>query len=281
MLNLLGKSLTLTLPIETIMKVGYIDEGKDIKDFLCQIWKNEYDSNLTDYCCNIIFLPVIIKNMIERNLTLKESVELSRHEFALVSLYWKESVEMLKNNQSFDTIKDTIDKCNNIFKSMRENDEDAFPNISIKLDNISDEFSNVLLVSGVYLISEKIGKYANKVLNENFKEPLYKIICNLIRNYFRNIHNVEDEMAFEMFKPVVQESIEQLVEVQQINLVLSKILSKAINDDISFIDSLKTFNYVDLAEDIINELTNDKALIKYGDEFQVALEKLIGVIGTI
>lgn len=260
--KLIGMDLEVKVPFLALSKIGQLEGNEKLQSIFEEIHaiakKRDEDSAMesmaeyTPYLANSVFLPIVISEMIEKNLTFDEAVKSSSEKV-------KKSVEEWNTDfakgESDDQI--FIQSCSNLqqaagrfqLECSGEEQQKSWKAV-INIENISEKLAKAIKTSGLLELSERI--YNKECVSKDFKEkaiePTRNAVINTI-NAFRDKGIISWTRADEIIKGITP-MIDRFGIIKQSEIILNFVLEKAINEGITF---EKAVSAVD--EDYISEVS--------------------------
>lgn len=187
--------------------------------------------------------------MVQKNLTFTEAAKSSRPKVEEAIKEWTTKLSATEGSD----IK-FIRYCRNLTqhigrivreKSCGEHRQDNWK-ICVTLGDVSDEFSDSIVNSGVLKMAERIYNSVNKIYKERLIEPAKKATRNEIEKVKKKgIMSAENA---DFLTKDVESWFNQQGTVYQIGVILTFALEKAINEDITFFDAVSAVNEDDISE---------------------------------
>ena len=275
MINLKEIELSIKTPISSLEKMGKIESTEKIESFfekyIRYVESNDdisLNSNSLNFFknsnfINIFFVPIIIKNMIITNKKFSEVVELSKDEIRN-KIYEMEQI-LFETELDFQKI---ISFLGDLLKYNKENSNKK-DIINCKLNNLSDEFMNSLSIYGVDKISERVAVEVYDNINNNLITPVNQAFNESYNEIFDNIQDKEKivleqyerEEFVNMCKVFLEESSKKLYFSIPMQTIISEVITKAIEEDLTFMKALLQLDFSKLVEKTIENIEQESSLL--------------------
>lgn len=288
MINLKGIDLSIKAPISSLEKIGMIESTENIRSFFekyvryvnsnrdVNINKNGLSIFENSYFINIFFLPIIIKNMIITNKKFSEVVELSEYEI-------KAKINELEQFLLATEIKleKIISFLGDLLKFNKENlnKKDI---INCRLSNLSDDFIKSLSIYGVDKISDKV----TVKVYEDIKTSLITPIKEAFEEAYNEIFDIleskegiileqeEKEIITIMSRVSLEEYSKKIYFSIPLQTIISEVITKAIEEDLTFMKSLLKYDFTQLVEKTIENI-NEESSLQSTEELKELTKKII------
>jgi len=204
----------------------------------------------TPYLANSVFLPIVISEMIEKNLTFDEAVKSSSEKV-------KKSVEEWNTDfakgESDDQI--FIQSCSNLqqaagrfqLECSGEEKQESWKAV-INIENISEKLANAIKNSGLLELSERI--YNKECVSKDFKEKVVEPTRNAVINTINAFRDKGSCTRVDEIIKGITLMIDRFGIIKQSEIILNFVLEKAINEGITFKEAVSAVD-----EDYISEVS--------------------------
>lgn len=258
--------LTLTLSKSVVDKMGTVEGCEELREILLEIMRKSSNEKFDclsfvesiDRLENIFFIPIVIKNMIITNKTFYEALSLSKEEINDKVSRVKFEFGILDENEK--------EKVSAILSSFNEfvDEEKAEKNFNFALENLSYEFFKALEIYNVIAITNKIIPIVHDEIKREVADPFYEVFEEnfetIIKYKLKDNEEDLDDNIVKMLKLTVESELESNIKEMYssipLQILLSKVIEKAINENLTFMKSLLSFNFNELVEEVIFEINN-------------------------
>lgn len=286
MLNLVGKSMSVTPPITALKKMKHIDGSENIQEFFEKLLART-EASMTDeqkkqmaeykpYIANAALLPIVIVKMVEENLNFTDSLEASKFELTMNCLQMSAVFGMMSiipgASEMFESVVGQIvDALSNMEVQNSEPSEvNAF---GCQIKEMSTEFCTALEKLGITALGEKISNMekVTSAIRVNMIDPVFNSIISAVLKE----ENLTEDAMEEDDKADIQAVIEAAAETTAITFpiqtIFSTVLTKAIEDDITMAEAMATFDADQLVEATVEKLIFSESLAKYAEQIEKAM----------
>lgn len=283
--------IVLTLPTSVLDKIGVIEGGEELRKSLQEIFQNSNSDEFNFESLgnniykieNLFVLPIVIKKMIETNKKFSESLELSEDEI-------RKKVDEINSQLSNEAQKEIIIYLTSVIFSCCSDlvdKEKIGKTINCTLQDLSPGFYKALEIYNVTALAKQIIPKVHDEIKRVVVDPLKESFSDIIENIINKKSEVREELdtcAVENFKNILKKQFNSTVygyySLIPLQIVISKVIEKAINEDLTFIKALLSFQFTDLVEKVIYEVNN---YISYDPEnlkesFKEMIEKIFDLM---
>ncbi len=264
MKNIAGTNLSVDLPFNVLKSLGKIEGSESIQKFYEDIIINEFsdielnteDKNIIPYISNSMFLSLIITKMIEQDINFSEAFINSQSSFNNVITEFNNLVELIKTDEEykkiFANVKNVVHKHIKEFLEKMQNQPPKGGTFSTELQNISRRISNLFMHSKLPDI------IASVVNSDGVKSVIYdKFIKSNIESFNNYISTINEKFELDLDEEeinIMKEKFYDFYETIPLQTILSFVLTKAINEDITFSETLLTYDEDELIKQSIDKI---------------------------
>lgn len=291
MLKLEGKSLSIEVPMTVVKSIGSKHLIPSINDYAMKFINNlrdrvdftEYDNGMLEelgpYLSNYLFMPTILEKMIVNNLTFSQAIEASEDEMKEAGAQMGAMMLLLRITGVTEMIDQLLNELiDKIIEAMKNGDfpiseeTKKNPAISISLKNIPQATLYTLDNYGLYKIAEQAAQNPEirNALQSKMVDPMIESVLKVSEEEDRLMSSLNSEERKEL-QDVVTECREDSAIIFPLQTIISKVLAKAIADNITFSQAAETFDPETLMKEITKKIQNSPDLMKY----QSALEDIV------
>lgn len=285
------KQLVLTLPTSVLDKIGVIEGSEELGETLQEIFQSSSSdeinfaslANNIDKIENYFFISIVVKKMIETNKKFSEALKLSEDEI-------RNKVDELNSQISDEAekemiiylVSDLLSCCSNLVDK-----EKVRKKINCTLQDLSPEFYKALEIYNVTALAKQIIPKVYNEIKRAVVDPLKESLSDAIENIINKKAEVSEELdicdieIFKcIFKTLFDSEVNKFYSSIPLQIVISKVIEKAINEDLTFMKALLSFQFTDLVEKVIYEINNDDSYDPENlkESFQELIEKIFDLM---
>lgn len=285
------KQLVLTLPTSVLDKIGVIEGSEELRETLQEIFQSSSSdeinfgslTNNIDRIENSFFIPIVVKKMIETNKKFSEVLKLSEDEI-------RNKVDELNSQISDETEKEMIIYLVSDLLSCYSNlvdKEKVRKTINCTLQDLSPEFYKALEIYKVIALAKQIVPRVYNEIKRVVVDPLKESFSDAIENIINKKAEVSEELDtcdIEIIKVIIKNQVDSIINELYssipLQVVISKVIEKAINEDLTFMKALLSFQFIELVEQVIFEINNDDSYDPENlkESFQEMIEKIFDLM---
>lgn len=285
------KQLVLTLPTSVLDKIGVIEGSEELRETLQEIFQSSSSdeinfgslTNNIDRIENSFFIPIVVKKMIETNKKFSEALKLSEDEI-------RNKVDELNSQISDETEKEMIIYLVSDLLSCYSNlvdKEKVRKTINCTLQDLSPEFYKALEIYKVIALAKQIVPRVYNEIKRVVVDPLKESFSDAIENIINKKAEVSEELDtcdIEIIKVIIKNQVDSIINELYssipLQVVISKVIEKAINEDLTFMKALLSFQFIELVEQVIFEINNDDSYDPENlkESFQEMIEKIFDLM---
>lgn len=276
MLNPVEKTVSVQIPTSVISSIEF-PRMPIVEDILADIYTSidtedgvELGDDALRYVSSAIFLPLVIDNMISYDLDFKQACERAKPDIQKSIDETNAQFIMLKAFGLIEPIKillaEILKPVMSIVKKDNSDKPDDFFPVSI---TVSPKLAFGLKCANILDIAEKLMQN-QEIMDSVCNKIIYPLIEGSLQALIdeKTLQESKDELSGDV-KEVVNDSCESLV----LKALLSEILTKAINEDLSFLKAAENYSADELYEIGIKALSNTEDISEHVDSIKEMFEK--------
>lgn len=282
MLNVVGKNLQVTVPVSALKKMGHIEGTESIQAFFDRI-VSRFDGVITDeqkkqqlaeyqpYLANTTFLPIIVTNMLEEDMNFSDAMKASESEIFMSCLHARAIFGMMDiipgASQMFESvIGEIIDALSGV-ETQNTSDTNIF---SCQIKEVPASVCVALAKLGILDIAEKISKMekVSTALQEKLVNPVLDAAIKTVLIQEKISEDELDENDKAEIKLAICMASGDVSTIWPVQTILSTVLTKAIDDDITMAEAMATFDADQLVESTVEKIVFSDSLAKYAEQLE-------------
>lgn len=263
---LVGAQFVIELPKKVLDLIGDIEGADVIVDVLNLFIDSISDEEKKKWkeavpqVSKAMFISTIISTMVENDITFAQSQNLSKNQMKQVVEQFKQILEMVNEEEDIKEMfsammSEIIRMAQDIAVDMKSNDDDGNKTFEVTLSKMTPAFYNSLIKVDLVSLAEKIGENQNvkSKINNNIITPLKNAIIDVVKK-IQEREFMSDEDMEELFLQF-EKSFDVFYVSFPLQAILSVILTKAIDENISFSEASTELEFDIIFEHVNKQIT--------------------------
>lgn len=246
------QKIGMSVPAITLTKIGKIEGSEKVQQFVEKMMEGienvindeqrEEMEELRPYIANVMFLPFIIAKMIHQNVTLKEALKNSEKDIQEIILNVTELYDIFMHDAKF---MDDFEKMwSEMVKAISSHDLSNKSKESMCRIELVGTMELIVKIAntGLFAVVNKIceSEEMKKVLKNVLEDPIKEVVSDILKK--KQVREFIDEEEYLESLDKVESFINSYKTTVPLENVLTIVLKKAINEDMTFGDAVKSFN---------------------------------------
>lgn len=285
MLKLDGKNLEVQVPMTFLKSIGDKHLVPSINDFAKSFIEKMHSrvdfspsedgfvEEILPYVSNYLFLTPILETMVVNNITLSQALEASEDEMKEAAEKMSGMMFLLRITGVTELIEQLLDEVVEKIVEAQKNGEipdtessltSDKATISVKLSNLPQALLYTLDNYGLYKVAEQASQ------NPELRNLIHNKTINPVIESVLKVSEEEDQLLSSLnpdekkeLQDLVTECQEDSVILYPLQTIISTVLNKAIDDNITFSQAAETFDPETLMKEIMEKAHNAPDLSKY------------------
>lgn len=293
MLNLVGKNLSVSVPVSVLKKMGHIEGAEKVQDFFEKMFRETEPlathpnvkkmEEYIPYLSNAAFAGIVINKMIVNNQKFSEALEeaqpdLQEEGFKMGFKFTMLSILPGASEMISAIIGELVKSLSGI--SVENPDNSNSNKFTCQISEVSEELWAKLEKLGVLSISDDISNMEK--VAETFQSKMIVPLINALYKGVMENENVSEEELDDDERAELKELIDEAAEFAStgyiIQIILTNVLTKAIEDDITVAEAMATYEENELAALAVETIIFSEDLAKYAKELENVMKTISSIV---